>query len=382
MNFLKDAFASGANQFEQAVLNKKTSKTKDENKSRDDNQIAGHDADEFGRKRLFFEQDLVFKLYDPEDARGKREWEFYEDVKKNCPEILGTVIPNYYRYEQRQDQGASKPGDYLVMENIFKKLSGDTCLADIKIGKPITKFDRTPVPGLSSIPLIGDSINQVAKDGYARAFTPGLTREGFQLLGIKVKNTSTGAWEKYGKSLGRSDHILGVEYIIEKFLAGADAKGSAYQKKVIMHLVRDLDVIEQWMSKQTRYKFRGSSLVLAYLPPDNPNIDKLINSPMTKSKSVSAAQASGGIPLAGTDVYAPVVAPHQQLAHSQSWGVSYQNDAMMPIAGHNLDTYDQPLAVVRLIDFNNFEDKNEIDEESLMGIRNLRNKFYEQITMS
>merc|ERR1719220_1334972 len=112
---------------------------------------------------------------------------------------------------------------------------------------------------------------------------------------------------------------------------------------------------------------------------------------MTKSRSVgnsnSTAQplpAPGGIPLAGTENFVPP--PHQQqILHSQSVDYPYPNDTnqmLMPIAGHNLETYDQPLAVVRLIDFNNFEDKDEIDEESLMGIRNLRNKFYEQITMS
>jgi len=342
LNNLKDGFVSGAAIVENAVLNK--GKAKSDDKERDKDQIAGHDADEKGRRRLFFEDpNLVFKLYDPNDARGKKEWEFYEDVKVNCPEILGKVIPNYYRSEVRMEEGASEQGHYLVMENIFKAhLEGEPCLADIKIGKAITKFDRKTVPIIGNIPGVQD----LAKDAYARAFTPGLGREGFQLLGIKVKNMQTGEFEKYGKSLGRSDHILGVEFIVEKFLSGANVKGSPYQKKVIEHLIRDLNVIEKWLSTQTRYKFRGSSLVLAYLPPDDNKMKRLIVDRNSSVNSQTDFSILASMPLAGTDIF---------------------------------DNYEKPLAVVRLIDFNNFEMKNEIDQESLFGVQNLRKYFYEQM---
>lgn len=361
MSNVKNVFANFANSFESTINN--LGKSKDTSESRDKNQIAGHDADEFGRKRLFFEGDKVFKLYDPDDPRGKREFEFYEDVKKNCPEILGRVIPNYWNSVQRQQENATKPGDYLVMENIFKVLDGETCLADIKIGKPITIFDREKNAFKNQI------VNDLAKYGYARCATPGLLREGFQVLGIKVKNIQTGTWEKFGKSLGRSDHILGVEFIIDKFLGGADYRGSHYRRKVIECLIRDLETIKFWLSQQKTYKFRGSSLVLAYLPPDNINIQKILSQNDRKESIKSVEYATPGIPIAGTTMM-PTAGSNQMIIDP----IAQQ----IPAAG--LDSYDKPLAVVRLIDFNNFEDHtNEIDKESLSGVSNLIRQLYEQL---
>ena len=54
----KNAIVKIGASIENAIFNKKPSNEKSEN--RDNNQIAGHDADEFGRRRLFFENDEVF----------------------------------------------------------------------------------------------------------------------------------------------------------------------------------------------------------------------------------------------------------------------------------------------------------------------------------
>lgn len=377
MNYLKNAAADLAadafNAIENMTMKNNASGT------RDKNQIAGHDADEFGRKRLFFKDDKVYKLYDPDDARGKREWEFYELVKQKCPEILGTIIPMYYGAEIRTEEGATKPGNYLVMENSFKCLDGDTCLADIKIGKPITKFDREE----NALPIFNDA----AKLAYARMATPGLTRNGFQVLGVKIKNLETNTWEKYGKSLGRADNILGVEYIVEKFLKGSDYKGSPYRDKIIQHLTKDLNRIQEWLSKQTYFKFRGSSLVLAYLPPDNEYIQALINrrkssaaahqqnqqntrtSSSSPTRLIEQNYSTQGIPLAGSNII-----PNS----SSTVTTDTQITQNMPVAGCSIETYDKPLAVVRLIDFNNFENQNEIDKESLWGVKNLIRYFSQQ----
>jgi len=320
--------------------------------SRDQNQIAGHDADEFGRKRLFFEGEKVYKLYDPNDNRGKQEHVFYELMKKEYPEVLGVVIPEYYGSKEHTDPDASKPGHYLIMQNIFKKLNGEACLADIKIGEPITPLDR------KSLPL--DFANDFAKKAYIRIATPGLSREGFQLLGIKVKNIKTKEWERFGKSLGRSDHVLGVDYIVEKFLSGADNKHSPYQKEVIRQLVIDLEKIINWLKVQKKFKFRGSSLVLAYLCPDDPKISNKVAKTPAKPRLNSVDM----IPLAGSSTF---------VEHS------------MPIkdhTGHNIGYNffpSSPVAIVRLIDFNNWEKSDKIDSHSLKGVENLRGYLLEQL---
>jgi len=173
---------------------------------------------------------------------------------------MGTIIPNYFGTTSRQDESAQKPGEYVIMENIFKDLNNgkDLCLCDIKIGDTPTPFERKKTTG-------SKEIDDVLGAGYKRVFVPNLDRFGFQLLGIKVKNSKTGEIEKYGKSLGRSTTALGVDYILSKFFLGC-TENTTYRTDIIKDLVDDLLQIERWLKVQTRYKFRGSSLILAYIP--------------------------------------------------------------------------------------------------------------------
>jgi len=231
-----------------------------ENKGRDDNQIAGHDADEFGRKRMIFKDGKVYKLYDPNDTRGANERKLFEVMQLSDPTAMGAIVPNYYGTEVVKDPEATKPGDYVVMENIFSNINNgkDLCLADIKIGD-------TPTPFECKKDLGHEMLNDAAGAAYKRVFVPNLDRYGFQVLGIKVKDSKTGNVEKFGKSLGRASTALGVDYIVGKFFLGCQIN-QTYRVQVIQELIQDLVVIENWLSVQTKYRFRGSSLILAYIP--------------------------------------------------------------------------------------------------------------------
>merc|ERR1712167_98540 len=100
-----------------------------------------------------------------------------------------------------------------IMENIFQNLNNgkDLCLADVKIGDTPTPFERKKDLGL------GQGANDLAGAAYKRVFVPNLDRYGFQVLGIKVKNSENGQVEKYDKSLGRATTALGVDFIVSKF---------------------------------------------------------------------------------------------------------------------------------------------------------------------
>merc|ERR1712110_200811 len=108
-------------------------------------------------------------------------------------------------------------------------------------------------------------LNDFAGAAYKRVFVPNLDRFGFQVLGIKVKNSETGEVEKFGKSLGRATTALGVDFIVSKFFLGCQMN-QTYRVQVINDMIEDLVVIENWLTSQTHYKFRGSSLILAYIP--------------------------------------------------------------------------------------------------------------------
>jgi len=237
-----------------------SNESSEKGKGRDDNQIAGHDADEFGRKRMIFKDGKVYKLYDPADERGANERKLFEVMQLSDPTAMGAIVPNYYGTEIVKDPEASKPGDYVVMENIFQNINNgkDLCLADIKIGDTPTPFERKKDLG-------HEMLNDAAGAAYKRVFVPNLDRYGFQVLGIKVKNSETGTVEKFGKSLGRASTALGVDYIVGKFFLGCQIN-QTYRVQVIQELIQDLVVIENWLSVQTKYRFRGSSLILAYIP--------------------------------------------------------------------------------------------------------------------
>merc|ERR1711976_525571 len=273
---LKEVVISGIDKIEEvqkhgiSSLKPKSSESSEKDTGRDDNQIAGHNADEFKRKRMFFQDGKVFKLYDPDDPRGINERRLYEIMSQNDPQAMGTIVPRYYGTEVRQDDDATKPGDYVIMENIFKDLNNgkDLCLADIKSGDTPTPFERKKDLG-------NKDLNDLAGAAYKRVFVPNLDRYGFQVLGIKVKNSVTGNVEKFGKSLGRANTLLGVDYIVSKFFLGCQLN-ETYKVQIIHDLINDLIVIENWLATQTKYKFRGSSLILAYIPetacPTLPNI--------------------------------------------------------------------------------------------------------------
>ena len=289
---------------------------------RNTDQIAGHDPDEFGRSRLIFEKDKVFKLYDPNDPRGIREYQFYEDVKNYLPNAFSIIIPNYFGSKNFQEPTASKPGDYIVMENTnfyLKQFASDNdlCMADIKIGEPVTKFDR------EKNKLPNKALNNLAKDFYVAAATPQLKDHNFQVLGVKVKEKGKESYEKYGKSFGRQSSILGHDYIFEKFLEGCNGD-PYYQQKIISDLLYDLTSIENFLLSQNRYQFKGSSLILSY------------------------------------------VAQSSCLLLQRNQPLNYK------------------LAMVRLIDFNNFEGGGpnggtcRIDQFSLNGVRNIKNELTKQ----
>jgi len=110
---------------------------KDDPNSRDENQIAGHNIDKLGRRRLFFQNGKVYKLCDLSDPRGTNEIKLYEQLKRYFPEIMGKVVPKFYGTEKITDGNASEPGSYVVMENIFKHLNNGEglCMADVKVGE-------------------------------------------------------------------------------------------------------------------------------------------------------------------------------------------------------------------------------------------------------
>ena len=380
----KNAIVKIGASIENAIFNKKPSNDKSEN--RDHNQIAGHDADEFGRRRLFFENDEVFKLYEPDESRGRQEFLFYVDYYNSdensfIRNTFSDVIPTYRRSEKRKDKFASKVGNYIVIENIFTELQnhGDCCLADIKIGAPITKYDRE---GAKFLGLDNSVLKGIAKKAYTDIATPELIRVGYQVLGIKIKkrvadsdpDSNQWTWKKYGKSLGRTANSIGNDFIVEKFLAGADSKGpngSDYRRLVVESLILELERIKKFLETQTRYQFFGSSLVLAYLPPDDaciPELLKSISEERIKNEETKKTKTEEicNIPMAGV--------------FEESLTSTLPNEAFrtpdrfvqqIPLAGKNY-TKRQKTAVVRLIDFNNVViGSDKIDQESLNGVDNL-----------
>lgn len=308
------------------------------NKGRDDNQIAGHDADEFGRKRMIFKDGKVYKLYDPKDSRGANERKLFEVMQVSDPAAMGAIIPNYYGTEVLEDPEARKPGDYVVMENIFQNINNgkDLCLADIKIGD-------TPTPFETKKDLGHEMLNDAAGAAYKRMFVPNLDRYGFQVLGIKVKNSETGNVEKFGKSLGRASTALGVDYIVGKFFLGCQIN-QTYRVQVIQELIQDLVVIENWLSVQTKYKFRGSSLILAYIPetvcpglPTEFSRKSSLNQPPQRPPPIRIPShlpqpgtvtgdtpTPSSIPFAGMEQSMPVVNPNMGNTHHQN---HYQNQS-------------------------------------------------------
>merc|ERR1712226_1071778 len=167
-------------------------------------------------------------------GRGMNERKLYEIMNKNNPATMGTIVPKYYGTVKRQDGDATQPGDYVVMENIFINLNNgkDLCLADIKIGDTPTPFERKKDLGTKEL-------NDLAGAAYKRVFVPNLDRFGFQVLGIKVKNSETGEVEKFGKSLGRATTALGVDFIVSKFFLGCQMN-QTYRVQVINDMIEDL----------------------------------------------------------------------------------------------------------------------------------------------
>jgi len=354
---------------------------------RDDKQIAGHDADQYGRKRLMFKDNMVWKLYDPNDTRGINELRFYEHIQQHDPNTMGSVIPNFYGTVQHQEEGAQQPGDYIKMENIFKALGKEVCLADVKIGDTPTPFEEKHKTGL------GEEVDNAFGSAYKRMFVPGLDRDGFQVLGVKVKNTKTKEWEKYGKMTGRSTKLLGMDYIVGSFLDGC-TENRAYRSQIINELCQDLQVIENWLARQNIYQFRGSSLVLAYVPESSRPTQTF-----QASQSLPAPQTMGippaGIPLAGEMPNTPLgthysmshtPAPHPQMPHSSSFSGTvpqYQSvePSIYPTLSHiqQLSGGSHRRAIVRLIDFNNWKESHgAVDDASLKGVQNFKTHLLKQ----
>jgi len=360
------------------------------NEKRESDQIAGHDADDQGRKRLIFEDNKVLKLYDPDDVRGIAELRLYQHVAQQVQSgdpimqtVFQTVIPGFYGTITKQSVGARCPGEYIVMENIFKDLKqggSEVCLADMKIGDTPTPFERKHKTG-------SELLDKTLGDAYKRVFVPNLDREGFQVLGIKARDSETGEWVKHGKHLGRSAKALGLDYICNQFLLGCK-QDMVYRARVINELCYDLANIQTWLEQQKLYKFRGSSLVLAYIPepvnkfsgisssirqtsPQYPTTPYPVPPPANYIPTIQPEfeqQQQGGIPAAG------IIPPAGMVATPQGSVSSFQSfNTNASIASQNNHSSKPRVAIVRLIDFNNWQDgAGQIDEQSLFGVRNIK----------
>lgn len=240
-------------------------------------QVAGHGKDEKGRSRLFFdnEEGKVWKLYDETDERAKCEQDFYNDVKKNCAdELFGKIIPTYYETKRNHtEEGADAAGDYIIMENTFfslKKYSDQLCLADMKIGQPISKYDREATKHSSEF------YNNACREFYTNIGMPDLKNLGYVTLGLKYRTDDTFKWDNLGKYFGRAVSTANDRAaIFQHFLQGTaiaesgvsiQSNHDGFRRKIISDLLAELQEIEAYFEKQTRYQFLGSSLILTYVP--------------------------------------------------------------------------------------------------------------------
>ena len=329
-------------------LNKKYQKEEDQN-TRDENQIAGHNIDELGRRRLFFENGKVYKLCDSSDPRGTNEIKLYELLNKYSPEIMGRVVPRYYGTKEIRDGNAGgEPGSYVVMENIFKSLNNGEglCMADVKVGE-LPKKQK----------FSDEKVNNLVFAAKNRV----IEKYGFQVLGMKVKDSRTGNDVNYGLLFGRSAKIFGVEYIVSQFLLGCQLD-SNYRAHVITDLMNDLKAIENWLSYQTNYRFMGSSLILAYIPENKHSKTQIQPEKMYQRHKQSNLPNFVEIPFAGC------------IKQDPKNSISSSSVCPYPVFNHFGKTVQTPTkkAVARLIDFNNWIDsEGVIDELTLKGVQGL-----------
>lgn len=237
-----------------------------EKETRDDNAVAGHQLDELGRKRLIIESEKVYKLFDMADARGKREYEFYELLKtsQQYSALLGSVVPNYFGSEQRTESPEVPMGDYLVMENVYKDIGSNVCIADVKIGDVISPTERKEK----------NVINNIVGEIYKSVTAPGQKSYGFQYQGLKVYEDRK--WVKHGKHYGWGSAIADIfteNQSTESFLSSCPTP--EFKEKTVQLLIQELSKFESWLLTQRKFQFRGSSLVLAYVPPteEQPEIE-------------------------------------------------------------------------------------------------------------
>jgi len=318
---------------------------KDDRKSRDENQIAGHNIDKLGRRRLFFENGKVYKLCDLSDPRGTNEIKLYEQLVKYFPEIMGKVVPNFHGTEKITDGNASEPGDYVVMENIFKHLNNGEglCMADVKVGE-LPKKQK----------FSGEKVNDLVFAAKNRV----IEKYGFQVLGMKVKDSRTGDDVNHGLLFGRSAKIFGVEYIVSQFSLGCQLDVN-YRAQVVIDLINDLAVIENWLSYQTKYRFMGSSLILAYIPENCHPVTDDQQGQMYQNHTQNDGPNSVGIPFAGC-----VKSDPQNSVSSCPYPVVSKS-------GRKVQALKKK-AVARLLDFNNWVDgEGSIDEVTLKGVQGL-----------
>jgi 1D-myo-inositol-tetrakisphosphate 5-kinase/inositol-polyphosphate multikinase len=205
-------------------------------------QVAGHfygrSKTKFGLLQRISTGDVLKPLLNP--PRGPREHQFYADMFSDqiSPELLALrpFLPTFLGTYQFADM------TYLILENIIRAYAYP-CVIDIKLGR-IT-YDREATP---------DKIErQIGK------FQPA-AEIGFQLLGWKTYRQSDKAYFYHDKRCARSltkDELL---YGMGHFFGAPESDHRPVVRAVLDRLV----VLEEIMSKQYKFVFIASSLLIVY----------------------------------------------------------------------------------------------------------------------
>ena len=207
-----------------------------------EHQVAGHfygrSKTKFGLLQRCSTGDVLKPLLNP--PRGPRERQFYSDVfSENVSEDLRALRPflpkllGIYAFDQMT---------YLILENVLRPFEYP-CVIDIKLGRITYDCEATP-----------EKIRrQIGK------FQPA-AEIGFQLLGWKTYRSSLQTYIYHDKRCARSLSKDELVYALAHFFGAPECDHRAVVRAVVARLV----ALEEVMSKQYRFTFIASSLLIVY----------------------------------------------------------------------------------------------------------------------
>lgn len=249
--------------------------------------------------------------------KGHRERDFYREIfdsntTDNVLLELRPLIPRFHGVVPGEKNGTVKQ-EFLKLENITKNLSRP-CILDIKMGRRTYDPEASP----EKIAL------EIAK-------FPPVMQLGYQFSGMLKYDPEKKKMKKFDKYFCKklTEDTMTIDGLGEFF-----RQGKHYRKDYIKTVIEKLQRIDDWFSKQRRYAFYASSLLIVY----NASVDH------------------------------PRCSPDSQI-NDQQESISTEDSCH---DNSNNDNHDRSYVDVRMIDFTHvFPSENEKDENYIFGLQNL-----------